>query len=318
MVVFGNNMYRENEYFKKVLNVLGDYNLLYNVKNDIINQIDIQEYIDYLSFDCNILELCRKEFSFGFESIAIYNCKKYYIAAECFAVADMIYPRTAAYFTLLGCILDFLIDEGENELRDFALNCLKWDNCKKYFIRKTMANSNSVIDIIFAELSTAFDIMKKVNFNKYCFLINKLEKAIKSQIYVSTNLENLHNKEISLITDKSVIFSEIGIIISAFPNNDYRIYECANAIGNCFMLIDDICDLYKDIANNRYNFLTTKYANNESNINSILDRIINDIENIIQNIVNQMNRIRINSNEYFYNFILYEIRHWSKSIKKNG
>lgn len=315
MMAFGNNMYRGNEYLKKVLNVLGDCSLLYNDQDDFINKIDLQEYIDYLSFNCNILALCRKEFSFGFENIALYNCKKYYIAAECFAVADMIYPRTAVYFTLLGCILDFLIDGGENELRDFALNCLKWDNCKKYFIRKTVANSNSVIDIIFSELSTAFDVMKKVNFKKYCFLVDKIEKAIKSQIYVSTNFMDLNNKEISLITDKSVMLSEIGIIISAFPNDDYRIYECANAIGNCFMLIDDICDLYKDIENKRYNFLTIIYANSEGSINSILDRIINNIDDIVKNIVNQTNRIKINSNEYLYNFILYEIRHWSKSIK---
>lgn len=288
----------EKEYYDYLFEILKDYSLL--PKNEVAERVVFQHSFDVLKFPDGLISKIRSEFGVGFENVFFTNARKALLVRNNYTEEpSLILERTAVYFAVLGCILDFMIDNGTAKQRKKAFHCLSLENCKWYFTDFSLRKTNSVVDELFEYIGNGLRYIKTFDKNKYDEILELIRKAADSEIYVSGEMSESRS-----VTDKSILFVIISLkIITA----DLQIEENAlfEHIAYAIQLIDDVCDVFED-----------KVAGHSNPILLLLTGSNNDysiISNAANEILGHMNAIKENGSASLYDFVMYEIREWCMS-----
>ena len=181
----------EKEYYDYLFEILKDYSLL--PKNEVAERVVFQHSFDVLKFPDGLISKIRSEFGVGFENVFFTNARKALLVRNNYTEEpSLILERTAVYFAVLGCILDFMIDNGTEKQRKKAFHCLSLENCKWYFTDFSLRKTNSVVDELFEYIGNGLRYIKTFDKNKYSawFGVSKAELDVSARAvaYFELNL----------------------------------------------------------------------------------------------------------------------------------
>ena len=292
------------------------YDLLYKCldKNNLLPveaedqwRTDFQKYIEETEIDLNIISEMKAAYGIGFENVFLVNCKKFVLLCRSFKVKrNKLQIQTSVYFTVLGCLLDWLLDHGNANQRQEAQDKLNWDYCGDYFCKAISAKDNSVIDILYEKISLGMCAILRYNHERFDYIINMVKAAIDSELAVS--IENSGTILDNCILNKSVLFVQIAaeIVLAEKEKMTDSDRKLIADVGYAFALIDDLCDLYEDMESGQMNLLMTHGISDDIDIEIVINSIVNQL-------TEKLHSIQEMTDSPFYEFVLHEIREWSMS-----
>lgn len=152
--------------------------------NDGVWRMDFEDYFQFLAFDPVILEQVAQTQGGRFRNVLLVNSKKNVLLCEQFgAPKDKLLLRTAAYFTLLGCVLDDMADHGGRAQKAEALGRLRWDYCREYLVHFQKAKDDSLTELLFGQLSEGFRRMRELNEKRYERVLQMVHRAVRAEAY---------------------------------------------------------------------------------------------------------------------------------------
>lgn len=301
-------MTEREKYFSILFQKLKKFDLLPNPKNIAQWRWDFQKYYRNSKIESHIFADIRAEFGVGFENVALVNCKKYTLLSKFFCnKTNILFLQTAVYFTLLGCIMDYLLDNGSIHQKKTAQEKLSWEYAKDYFEDFKEAKSNSIIDQLYAFVAKGFSDIYGYDLDKYYNLIGMVKNVIQAELYVVDT--KTITFEYPMVMDKSILFiliaSEIALIESQKIGGNSKIFYL---IGEVFAWIDDACDIFEDMKNGQKNMVW--YELNKNNNMEII------LEKVVQTIYHHLELIKKYTNIEIYQFFLAETQEWVFSCKE--
>lgn len=300
----------------KMIDIKTYYDLLYKCldKNNLLPveaedqwRTDFQKYIEETEIDLNIISEMKAAYGIGFENVFLVNCKKFVLLCRSFKVKrNKLQIQTSVYFTVLGCLLDWLLDHGNANQRQEAQDKLNWDYCGDYFCKAISAKDNSVIDILYEKISLGMCAILRYNHERFDYIINMVKAAIDSELAVS--IENSGTILDNCILNKSVLFVQIAaeIVLAEKEKMTDSDRKLIADVGYAFALIDDLCDLYEDMESGQMNLLMTHGISDDIDIEIVINSIVNQL-------TEKLHSIQEMTDSPFYEFVLHEIREWSMS-----
>lgn len=295
----------KKSYFDLVFQCLKNSQLLpFNIEN-CQWRVDFQKYFELAEIDVDIIAKMKVQYGIGFENVFLINCKKCVLLCENFQIRqNKKLIQTSVYFTVLGCLLDWLIDCGEALQKQEAECKLKWEYCGDYFCKSIRAKDNSVIDILYEKISEGMYQISCCNMKRFTDIIEIIKLAIKSELAVqSANQEVLQE---DTILNKSVLFVQIAIEILLAEKEVLTDVDRKGIkdLGYAFALMDDLCDFYEDMETGQMNLLMKQGINN--NMEMVIKSAVYELNEKLQ-------EMKVWFNKALYEFVLQEIREWSMS-----
>ena len=198
-----------------------------------------------------ILALKREHFVPFFNSLLVHNMISVLLCKFLNAKFEPLNARGSVLFTLLGCVLDNMLDNGTELQKKDVLHKLSRPYRDNYFTTLTPPLSDSCSDLMFAELSIFFDRLRKADMSRYEFILDKINTSADSEICTINGICSEKN-----ILDKSVLFTEISCEMlfcnTKLDDDDRGLF---NAYSYILTLIDDLCDYYSDLDRGYSNLL---------------------------------------------------------------
>lgn len=296
----------KKRYFNLLFKYLNKNELLPFEKQDRW-RYDLQKYFDEAEIDLDIISKMKEQYGTGFENVFLINCKKNALVCDHFQIEqNRISLQTAVYFTVLGCLLDHLLDYGDWEQKSEAERKLSWEYCKDYFIQYTTAKEDSAIDSLYEKISIGFHEISIWNHEKFKYIIELIQIAVDSELAVNTRGIVPQNKE--AIVNKSIIFVEIALEILLYKKEvmkdiDRKMFR---VLGYTYALIDDLCDLYEDIENGQMNLLIEYVQMQNIDMECLIDSTVNKLSAMLKILEEHFD-------EPLYKFIVGEVKEWSMS-----
>lgn len=289
----------EKEYFEYLFLQLKSHSLLPTAEN--AERVAFQHCIDVLKFPNGIIHRIKEEFGLGFERVFQINSRKALLIRNKYSnVSSLVHERTGVYFSVLGCILDHMIDNGSNIERKRAVEYLNMKYCSYYFENFGSRKTDSVIDELFEYIGIGLRKIKEQNAKAYVDIVDMIYKAIESELFVSGE-----ESRSSSVTDKSILFVIIALKIMTADlciENDELFEHIAYAI----QIIDDICDVYEDRNAGHDNPILTQLKEQDY-------RIV--IDSNLTGLSSHINAIDLFGNTALTNLIHFEISEWCMSCK---
>lgn len=295
------------DYYSQLFLKLKQHGFLYDKQINIYWRKDFQYYFNLFDWDLNFINYLQKNYEFNAYNILLINSKKCFFLSSFFDVkfnANKI--KYGIYFILLGCYVDFVLDNGSTKQKLLVKEKLSWNYCSNYFEKGKIVKSECPIDILFQFVGCGLQEIKNYNIERYDYVINLIKKSIISELDVIN--ENITFSD-ELVKNKSILFVAIAMIISFYNCLDFdKLKNCAFSIGNIFSIIDDLCDVQED--------------KNQKQKNIVLDRINNDskqylyvINYFIKELEKEFYYLQSFTNNTIYMLILAEVQEWTLSNK---
>lgn len=247
-----------------------------------------------------LLSKLKEEYRTAFLNVILVNCQKNYLLCRQFSVnVNRKLFHAALSFTLLGCVLDFMLDSGNDDLRNKAREKLSEDYCAYYFVNFGKAKNDTTEDYLFEKISQGLYEIRSNNKEKYIRIINMIKNAAESEVYVLK--ENCTDEN---IVCKSLEFTRISseILLSEIDLTDSD-RELIDSIGYSFALIDDLCDCFEDELIGQANLVNRMGSTDEScTVNCMCEKLGHYIDLIKTRAIPQL-----------YNFIFNELSEWTLS-----
>ena len=240
------------------------------------------------------------EYGITFLNVVLMNCQKNYLLCRQFSVdVNRRLFHAALSFTILGCVLDFMLDSGNEELRQNAREKLSADYCAYYFVKFGKSKNDTAEDYLFEKISQGLYQIRSISIDKYSKIIGMIKKAAEAEVYVlneNCTDENIVCKSLEFIR----ISSEILLSEKELTDYDRRLID---SIGYSFALIDDLCDYFEDEANGQANLVSRMVGTDESII----------VNNMCKKLAHHMDVIKNCAIKEFYSFIINELSEWTLS-----
>ena len=289
----------EKEYFEYLFLQLKSHSPLPTAEN--AERMTFRHCIDVLKFPNGIIQRIKNEFGLGFEYVFQVNSRKALLIRNKYSdVSSLVHERAGVYFSVLGCILDHMIDNGSNAERKKAVEYLNRKNCSHYFENFGARKTDSVIDELFEYIGSGLQKIKKQNAGAYADIVDIIYKAIGSELFISGE-----DSQSSSVTDKSILFVIAALKIMTADlciENDELFEHIAYAIE----IIDDICDVYEDKNAGHDNPILTPLKDQDY-------RIV--IDTNLTRLSSHINAIDLFGNTALTNLMHFEISEWCMSCK---
>lgn len=315
-------MINEKIYYKKI------YEKLIVANSDIFSGCVEKNFpeivIDNQYFEqlYNLLDQVEKKYEFDMQKIVIPNYKKFALWQECyFGKIDIEKIKIATEFIIFCCLVDKFLDSGRFTREEKNLVCQK-------IVADNFFSSKNYKSDIFIELDILLNNIRKFILDNECSnaekdkLLKLIDKALVSEVYMYRHPlgENdaMEKKDYHYLIDKSIEFEKSAFAIATYTANNERSENAAKNVGNVFWIIDDLCDLMEDIKYNRKNSLLFVGIDCDEPI-SISKRIEYAYKNMdwfIEKLINNLNALKNNSSEKFYDYIVNEVWEWCFDIRR--
>ena len=299
IIVDGNMIISENDYFEYLFIQLENHSLLPMAEK--AESVIFQHCVDILKFPKGIIQRIKKEVGLGFENVFQINSRKALLIRNNYSNnSSLVNERTGVYFAVLGCVLDYMLDDGNYKERKRAIECLTQNFCSYYFEGFGIKKSDSVIDELFEYIGIGLQKINEQNHIVYIEIVEMIYSVIESELFVSGE-----KSQSTSAMDKSILFE---IIILKMMTADLYIEsdELFRHIGCAIQIIDDVCDVFEDL--------------NLKNMNPILIRLTSEnykevIDNSLVDLSSHIKAIELTGSSALTHFVRHEISEWCMSCK---
>lgn len=292
-------MVDKEKYFDYLYEALASNKL---VPNADLWRIDNEDAVRYLNIDRSILDKLKEKYHAQFADVVLINAKKNILASYDYGIkVSRQLSAASVYFSLLGCLLDYFLDSGNQKLVEIAESKLSWDFCSQYFEIFSINNVNDEIEWLFVHVSEGLQRIAKNNNRLYLKIIELLKISINSEINVSVENSYASQKD---IYNKSVLFSQIAFLIALGEkrNWDDDDYHAIKNVGYLYAILDDLIDIYEDETVHQLNIISKKLNN------GLTHEIV--VDNAIQEINRLLIEIRKRFSKEFVDLIYHELAEW--------
>lgn len=148
-----------------------------------------------------------------------------------------------------------------------------------------------------------------------------LRKAFRSEIYMYKSKidfsEDIKEKNLSLLVDKSIEFEKAAFIVSLYGNNNETSVLAAELLGKVFWLVDDLCDFIDDIKAGHKNSLLIYCADKETygSFEERLENVFQNMNRAVKELENTLRRLRNYVDEPFFCFLVTHIWNWFEPVR---
>ena len=156
----------------------------------------------------------------------------------------------------------------------------------------------------------------------YSIIIEKMDKAFKSEIYMSTNFllpnQSIKDDEMNLLIDKSIEFEIAAFLLCSLSSPGKNTLKVSKCIAEIFWLIDDLCDFTEDINCGRKNSALF-YCSSKNIEMKLADRVemaYGNINQFIDLLIKKIIELRDMVGTDLYEYILNEVWEWCGSVRK--
>lgn len=299
VIAVGNMITSENDYFEYLFLQLKSHSLLPTEEN--AEWLSFQHCVDALQFPDGIIHRIKNEIGSGFERVFQVNSRRALMIRNIYSdVSSLLHERTGVYFSVLGCILDHMIDNGSNIERKMAVEYLNRNYCSHYLENFGTRKTDSVIDELFEYIGIGLQKIKEQNVNTYENIVDMIYKAAESELFVSGE-----DSRSSSVTDKSILFVIVSLKIMT-ADLCIEKNELFEHIAYAIQIIDDICDVYEDRNAGHDNPILTQLKEQDYRI------VIN--ANLIS-LSSHIDAIYLLGNAALANLMHFEISEWCMNCK---
>lgn len=310
-----------NEYYSSVY-----FNLITKIRDNVIKAesnykhqcaFPENDFLDVI----NLLDVVYEKYGFdmhrqlqpAYEHLIIYQ--------NCFLTKLNIESvKVAIEFVLLCCLVDKILDSPRFSNNDKHIVCEKLDI--KYLTQEIEFYSDNFVEIdIFLNMIKSF-LNKSRNTAYYETIIDSIQKAFKSEIYMSKNFLELNSNkidsdEIHFLIDKSIEFEKAAFLLTVIDFQNDECERIAMILARIIWLVDDVADFVEDIQCKRINSLLYYFVDDKYNL-TLQERInlaFNNIDNVYDMLLNLLNSLQ-DFNEELYNIMLIQVWDWCDNVRR--
>lgn len=216
-------------------------------------------------------------------------------------------------------------------LVDNFLDSPRFSQCEKKTVCKTIENFEGTVlnEAIYPELDWLLnqfldfinDTPEDELYSKST-LFKELKKAFDSEVYMYKSVLQkdimVRKEEFSSLTDKSVAFEKVALLTALYGSISSESLKAAEAMGNIFWLIDDLCDFVEDIRAKRKNSLLIFGATDSDSyeLEKAVDAVYHNIEIPINMLFHNLDTLRDVAGDDLYIFMMNQIWKWSFRVRE--
>lgn len=309
--------YKKKEYYNLLINLCKENKLFVSDSakqgfDEIFEKGKKELSIDFFEKDC------ISEFGVGYGENAINNYIKYnlWTLEFCKNLNNNAMIKTSILFNILCCVIDTVLDHEIDGKIENARKLTDWDQIGCFYQGDVYEEKDNIMDFMMNYISIAFSKMIDIDKKHTQEIIGNVKNALASELYVSKKiqLKDYRHLEKEQLINKSTKFIIACHQIAGFRTDDWdRMSYCASLIGEIFMLVDDIGDLYEDIENGFTNSIL--YENFQMDcLNKSIEVIMHKMPGYIKKIRENLELLKSETNEEIYWFYLQEVSDWYTSI----
>lgn len=228
----------------------------------------------------------------------------------------------AGNLVLFCCLVDNILDSKRFSPKDKEIIC-NIINLEKNSIQihRELTSFAELSDLI----NGVFEFYRERN-NDTVYSVQSFQqdirRAVQSEIYMYhsslLSREAISREKLVLMTDKSIAFEKASFLTASFGHNTDESIDAAITLGNCFWLLDDLCDFIEDIRARRKNSLLL-YCVDETDILSLPNRVKIAFENIdkaIYKLNKELYNLKLQVDIDLYSFIMSQVWKWSSHVRR--
>lgn len=290
-------------YFEILYDFLKENQYIYDRHMNLKWRRDFERYYRYYDWDEKLCERIKQQYGYNARNVLLVNSKKFYVIAQYYRKTVVVSNlRIAIVFLLLGCLLDHLLDAGDEKQKEIARKKLSWTYCGEYFMGATELKEDDVIDELYSELACAFSQIHEETPIVYVQLLENIKIAVSAELNaVSISASN----DEQLIMNKSALFVLIAGMIGMYDMPNLKeITEFFWKMGEIFAIIDDLCDFYEDRENGQKNMVNMLIMDEGEE---------NAIKRLITRLNDTMNQIENTMPAQIYMLLLMQVQEWTMS-----
>lgn len=316
---------REQYYFK-LKKLLVENELIATAKiKEVEERAYIKYYTEYLEYLSKYKEFGKFWVEFGnhIDKLAKVYCTTFAMWQKEFDIEDENYEKlfTAINFYILGCLIDYILDEGSRSVsKKVALEKINWNKVECYYDGKKYLEKKDVVDIFYYYMCQGLDYLRNTNKEEYEIIKNNIKLALESEMYISTNplFEGGDNEKYELLTDKSVSFVKASFGMACFEVKDKeRFAICMEATSKAFWLVDDLCDVFIDVKDNTRNSILCQNFFDDMEIEKALEHLYSNLEKYVFELKTCMNNLQEYLSKECYEYMLSIVCEWDVQIIEN-
>ena len=285
-------------YFDRLFESLEELRLIPPV--DSSWRLELESDLRRSEIPAGLIEKLREEYGIAFLNVILINCRKNFLLCRQFSVsADRTLFNAALSFTLLGCVLDFMLDSPDEAMQYTARKKLSEGYCSHYFIDFGKAQENTAADRLFETISQGLYEIWLADEEKYRRIVNMIRIAAESEVNV---LKDDCTDE--SIVCKSLEFTRISaeILLAKYDLTDAG-RVLIDSIGYSFALIDDLCDSFEDDLIGQANLVNKSGIADETAV----------VGQMCEKLRYHIAVIKERATEELYDFIFCELSEWPLS-----
>ncbi len=221
-------------------------------------RIGLDEAVDEIGIDKGLFTALKKKYRACFHETALINAKKNLLLCRNFHVeVSKRLIASSVYFSVLGCVLDFLLDSGVPEFVKTAKERLSWDFCKKAFAEFGISETENEIDRLFYEVSQGMKILRHQNRIHCEKILETIRRACLSELRAAGMLDSGSGKETE-VYNKSVLFIRAALMLALGGEKQWNGEEnrAIETIGSLYAYMDDLIDVFEDEESGQWNIVS--------------------------------------------------------------
>lgn len=271
----------------------------------------------------SLLNQVQQCYEFNMQKMCLPNFNKFVIwQKERNGIVDYKKILVATEFVVFCCLADKILDSQRFSDDEKEKVCQKL-NIKLFLSEKEYKSE------YFVEMDQLLNDIRVFLIDKdtqkcpfYSLIVNKMEKAFKSEIYMSNNyllaVQMMNSEEMHLLIDKSVEFEMAAFLLASVSATCKNTLKVAKYIANIFWIIDDLCDFVDDIRGRRMNsaLFYCSAIGIEMQLSDRVEIAYANIDIFINELEKNIFALKDTVGEALFCYVLNEVWEWCSDVRK--
>lgn len=286
-------MYRASEYSVKLMELFRQKGISStNYRHLMITKAKVNKAFQKLEYNKDLIKECEEMVGKTLENIVKMHAAFFKLLRKTFGLKeDESRVQMAIEYSLMGCVVDKLLDAKETDNKEQYIDYLKRFSLIEY---DENALGNALNDL-WKSINRAY-MQNVAPLSRMDLMIREcVAQAHKSEVFTATHSLKSYNVKKSDVIDKSVKFTMAGILmaLSDIPEAKFdEVNGCAADIGTVFCLVDDLVDFYVDIREEQVSSLVRNERDEDLQLERLIDDVIDHLEEYIETVRGCFDRLQ--------------------------
>ena len=310
-------MYRASEYSVKLMELFRLNGISStNYRHLMITRAKVNKAFQQLEYDTALTKECGELVGKPLDYIVKMHAMFFKLLRKAFGLKeDEIRVQMAIEYTLMGCVVDKLLDAKETTNKEQYVDYLE-----KFSLIEYDENApENALNNLWKKINKRY-LQNVVPLSKMDLSIREcVDQAHKSEVFTATHSLKSYNVKKSDVIDKSEKFTMAGVLmaLSDIPEAKFdEVKECAADIGTVFCLVDDLVDFYVDIREEQVSSLVRNERDEDLQLERLIDDVIDHLEEYVETVRGCFERLQNHLSVESFEYIHFVTDSWIGEYKE--